>query len=665
MLRLRRMSIAVTMAGALMAPAGAMPHEPSFGTAIDLVSAAALPVEAVTTRGGVVAALPSPLRAGELRSADRLLAAVADDLRRAGEAVVLPGNIDVDGTEQGSEANTLPLGDLDGDGIADVGILDLTLPDNELRLRAVRGRDARQLWSVPVDGTGLLAAGRDLTGDGTADLVAFSVPRYDVLVEDCPTERPECDRFLAEFEWRVGVLSGGDLAPVWTSSWVGRAEEVYEEEVTLTATTTHYRSQLTNGYVLPSVVSRPEGPAVLVDAREVVEEWTSVDSTVPVVQPDTYTARVRSRDHISVRQGSDGALLDGTIVGPVTGSSTLAWINDLDRDGFDDVVLESRIQTDTDLECRDLVVRSDCEGQRGIPDHVVSMVDGESFAQKWAHSSTGDDGSSLLLDADVDGDGTRDVAHRWIDRGETAADDQHGTAVLSGASGQRLWAHGSGDGLVGLGDVDGDGRDDLLATRVVTLVPGSRIELRRLRGRDGVELARTEHVFGQDGGVELGYAYRTSDQDADAVRDVAVGRVTFRVESRPDGTVVSVPNRSTAVLESGREARQLWTTTAAGARVLTPVGRLLGHAAVDYDWTGVDGTHVDAQVLRGRDGGRLWQRLVAAEAGRVTGVRDLDADGRDDVTFVYDVREGDYRRSRVLALRGIDGVERWAVSSGP
>jgi hypothetical protein len=100
--------------------------------------------------------------------------------------------------------------------------------------------------------------------------------------------------------------------------------------------------------------------------------------------------------------------------------------------------------------------------------------------------------AAVAAPGDLDGDGLADlvVAHRvhaWVG---SPGSERDRLWALSGADGRLLWAAGSGagfvHGIVGLGDVDGDGRSDLLVAARTHRSMGP--QLRFLCGRSGREL---------------------------------------------------------------------------------------------------------------------------------------------------------------------------------
>lgn len=605
-----------------------------------------------------------------MRTRAGLLAAAAARLRAQGGLVVAAADGPSDpGALQGSWADALGVGDLDGDGAEDVGILDIALPDGSLTLRAVRGPDASQLWSHPMASAGLLLTRRDLTGDGADDLIRFAIPRFEVLEEDCPPEQWECDDYHAVFEWEVSVLSGRDLRPAWTRSWSGRVTEEYRDEQDLAARRITYRFEVRNGWILPFDMGAGSRIAVLTDAWDLDDRWDYTDATVPVVEPDTFSASVRTTDRLTVHDGATGAALASAVHGPAAGYTQVDPGTDLDHDGHAEVLLLTSVQPEIAQACTDLVIKRECTGTTSSPDHRLDLLDGRTLAQRWSRPSGGAHGTAGMLDADVTGDGVPDLAHRWFTAPQGGSPARAGTDVLSGADGSLVWQLDSYAALTGVGDVDGDGRDDLVHTATVHSGDTATITLHRRDGGTGKVLFSTSHHLGGGGATEAGYVYAADDQDADGRPDLVFGRVTYRVEQNSSGASVLVPDRSTAQVESARTGGAVWAATGPGARTLLPLGDLDGDGTEDFDWStvrAVDGvTVLELDVRRGRSGARLWSRSLESPFGYVAAVGDIDLDGRADLAVVHDEDQGTTWLSHVLGVAGRDGTQRWALRSQP
>ena len=231
-------------------------------------------------------------------------------------------------------------------------------------------------------------------------------------------------------------------------------------------------------------------------------------------RPDLATVRRSSEpeswtDFVEVRSGADGSLLY-SVPPPSTGSPfqlTLARIGDLDGDGRGDFVVGH--VWDASVPAIGAWFRS------GVDGHVLHVA-----------TSSSPYGSAVAGLGDVDGDGIGDVAigaRSWP--GGTAP--QGRVDVLSGATFQLVWsAFGPtpqanlGASLAAVGDVDGDGVEDLLAG-AFGFVQASTGAAYLLSGADGTIL---RSIAGHSYGDQLGFTVgRVGDLDGDGVPDLAAG----------------------------------------------------------------------------------------------------------------------------------------------
>ncbi|MAE65678.1 MAG: hypothetical protein CMJ18_15525 [Phycisphaeraceae bacterium] len=162
---------------------------------------------------------------------------------------------------------------------------------------------------------------------------------------------------------------------------------------------------------------------------------------------------------VYVRSGVDGSAIwseDGETAGDAFGRA-VAGVADLDADGIRDVLVGAPFY--------------DGAGNNSGRVRVLSGVDGTVIYTFDADAANWHLGFSVADAGDVDGDGTGDLicGARYADN--TAGDGFAGRArVYSGATGTVIWTFegdGVGDQLgysvSGAGDVDGDGRADLVA----------------------------------------------------------------------------------------------------------------------------------------------------------------------------------------------------------
>ena len=260
-------------------------------------------------------------------------------------------------------------------------------------------------------------------------------------------------------------------------------------------------------------------------------------------------------------------------------------------------------------------------------------------------------GSAVASPGDVDGDGVPDVAVGVPD-GDWAGSPQGVVRLHSGATGALLWEVGPaaatldfGTTLVAMGDVDGDGVDELLTRHAMPSVV-------LLSGRTGDTLvAISGHPFGALGSCFGGL----SDVDGDGAADFVVG--------------------------DWFQQQALWLRSGASGAILHKWGGGLGRAAagtLDLDGDGLDdvvATTFDidqvlpSKVIAFSTGSKaplfevlepqdavFWGWALAADA-------DLDGDGLPEIAVSDPLHGGD--AGRVTVLRGSDQGVHFEVRGAP
>lgn len=348
---------------------------------------------------------------------------------------------------------------------------------------------------------------------------------------------------------------------------------------------------------------------------------------------------------------ADVLLIDsgtGELVGrPATAGEglTLSWpAGDLDGDGDGDIVFTAATDFEGGAPGRLSAVSS-----RGtllwnlFGAHVVSL-------QSW-----------VAAVGDVDGDGADDVA---VGDGSSGfGDDANvGVAVFSGGDrGAVLWAR-PGEFPMAAGDLDGDGRPEVLI-RSFVLAAGPqefRLQLDAVRP-DGTTLFRSREVHELPGRKSFGATtliYLLGDDlDGDGAPDPRHSGF-FEVDEVPTDVSGAF---------SGRDGRRLFLGSA-GTVVrggLTPGGADI----VRVQPVG-DGSTVQLNAVDGADGRTLWDRSVSLDSPVVdrglfglsdpavlVSAGDVDGDGVRDLAVTFEVRDSVASTSqRRLVLSGSDGT---------
>jgi hypothetical protein len=193
--------------------------------------------------------------------------------------------------------------------------------------------------------------------------------------------------------------------------------------------------------------------------------------------------------------------------GAYTGHNALDTAGDFDGDGVDDLVVGQFAATPPRV-------------------RVLSSRDGATLVEWLSPSPFGYFGTTVAGPGDLDGDAVPDIAyHRQL---PASAGSYHAVAVRSGASGSELYTlHQSsetdffGYRMAALGDVDGDGRGDLLIS--AESQSSSASHAGAVHVRSGATGAPLHSIVGTQEWEQLGIrSAALGDCDVDGVPDFAV-----------------------------------------------------------------------------------------------------------------------------------------------
>jgi len=266
----------------------------------------------------------------------------------------------------------------------------------------------------------------------------------------------------------------------------------------------------------------------------------------------------------------------------------------------------------------------------GRAQSLVHVVPGQASGEQF--------GTAVTLTGDLDGDGRAD----FLGTSTTAAQNRGVVRAYSGVDAHLIWAvEGTlagqrfGATLARLGDVDGDGRDDLIVGAWSASFPSaSQAGLARvLSGASGATLRDHRGDSTQD---HFGWTVAgLGDVDGDLVLDYAVGAVDDDDFGGSSGSVRIFSGASGAVIRThhGNAAEQLFGASIASVPDADGDGR--DDVAIGAPYFAVRAEPGYVRLLSGATGVTLWTIHGSADhdqfGGAVAGLADLDGDALGEV----------------------------------
>ncbi len=321
-----------------------------------------------------------------------------------------------------------------------------------------------------------------------------------------------------------------------------------------------------------------------------------------------YVARHGTITH--VLSGADGSTIHVLAAGGALFGPELAAAGDVDGDGIEDVVVTEALPYPQTVRV--------FSGQTGA---ALLSVPGPLNANIYGHAVAGV--------GDVNGDGKGDFVIGSPD--EPTFGSLAGKAeVRSGANGALLMTFPGapfeefGNAVDGAGDVNGDGVNDVIVGGAPTVGTSPDGRVRVYSGADGAVL----HSFTANGSFGRSVA-GIGDVDGDGKDDVAIGRPRFGPNFRGQVQVRSGATGAILLTVAGEAQDYLGTAVSSAGDfdgdgtpdVLVGAGRtsLITHTIIGY-----------VQVRSGADGAVLAHVEGASIGFEVDGGRDVDGDGLPD-----------------------------------
>ncbi|MFN2543294.1 MAG: hypothetical protein ABR600_01815 [Actinomycetota bacterium] len=519
--------------------------------------------------------------AARFPAAGEPLSAATRVLRDLGAPSLLPTS-PIDGGEGRYFPYTTPIGDLDGDGAPDVVSLSAEgSPRATVVLTARRGLDGSQLFRYDTGESGGVELLRSaLVGPtGSPGLILATYPTYaatGVGFVGTYSEQP----FGYESEGVVGLnLTSlrGDGTVAWQRSFDPGAFAYTGESLAVAHAVP----------VLVGTLAATSSPATDL-AVAVYNRTPGKDG-----QDDTI--------HISTIDGSDGRDAGTVDLDIDAASATVRVAPDLDRDGLSDLT----------------VAVSPATSQASSPTPQVLALRGRDEATLWRSPRLTD--LTLWSQASSVGDATGDGVPDLV---VNEADPQTHAALLDGATGSLLFDRPA-DVDRALGDVDGDGRADVLLVTWDSLADASGVTYRAVAGDGTVHYERSYQLKG--GLVQQSPSLASlGDVDGDGVSDFS----HHLTVSQPPNALLSedrvVSGRTGNTIRLGAPGLGLGTSldgSGDDVAFVSPFGRAV------FDVTAADGrTGADLSTTRIRPRGDMTVQTDLRAA-------DVTGDGTPDLVL--------------------------------
>ena len=329
--------------------------------------------------------------------------------------------------------------------------------------------------------------------------------------------------------------------------------------------------------------------------------------------------------------------------------TSVAGLGDVNGDGYADVAAGAP--------------HADPNGPSSGLVRVFSGRDGKELWRLEGDSASDWFGFSIAGTGDVDGDGFGDL----VIGSPMGTPPQGSATVVSGRDGTTLWvwigeAPGDrfGHAVAGAGDVDGDGFADVIVGAPNADAGGTFAgRVRVFSGADGNAL----HTFDGTAWDQFGFSVDgIGDVDGDGRDDVAVGAPLADVAAFNSGSafVYSGADGTEILAVHGAQIGDRLGSVVARARDVN------GDGIPDFlvGAPGADVAAVDSGAVEVRSGsdGSVWLTLSGRKAGefleQAAGVGDVDGDGFDDVVVGSASSDGNGSESGVVRLHsGGTGAE--------
>ncbi|MGH2710756.1 MAG: hypothetical protein ACRDH9_06080 [Actinomycetota bacterium] len=605
---------------------------------------------------------------------------------------------DTSGVEGSAESGTIlyamPGGDLNGDGKDDVLIFELTLPEDEMVLRAVRGTNASQLWELDLDAADAIPYPvDDMTGDGIDDLLLYEFHVIEETeVEDCPDELNCHYQYDATYDWIVGLRSGANGKRLWSTAYAGEDHYAFvretEDSNPPVSQTERYeeRYESPNYVVFPNVSGDHDGDGL----DDLVLQELDLDflneaeykTTAEVVEEGSGSSHLHTATRATVTRGRDGSRLLTRAMEMGPGVTRLQPVGNLTGTSTPDLLWNEEILGDSSFAC--LGAADTVEECTDDPEYDfninLELLDGDTLASAWDTTIDDiDDGFVVYLGEDLSGDSVDDIlAFAFLPQ-----ENPYVQRLVSGTDGAILWERTQAadvvywDFPVAFGELTGDGKTDLVLGNFAEisespLATQDAARFTRVNGLTGQTISETTRPFAQALNHELVqsilYISGMDDVDEDGTGEGVAGYLAAGYDRDTlSGEYTRTEVISSAFVESGEAATTLYANSGADLFSISPAGELDGDGkteAFEWHYPLEEGGDYELVALRLIPSKTLWTRTMNEdEAWHLWPAGDQDGGpGQELLTGRNDLLDGHWS-SFVASLKGSNGSERWRIET--
>lgn len=598
----------------------------------------------------------------------------------------------------GTTAYPRPGGDLTGDGLEDILVLEFAASDNSGTMVGVRGTDGKELWRVegPSFDWATTNIVGDLTGDDRDEILTVGNRFLEI------NENEECNESSCIYDYSdrlmvtVEVRSGATGEPLWQKAYDSTFRFHSEDSFTSDGASGSYdqevRLRTSNLFVVPLVSGDQNGDGaldVVIDALdydfdvEYHAEVTGVPSEeLWLVGNESLDISDRFATRASIVSGDTGDRLALLAAPRAPALTFLEPGKDVTGDTAPELLWMTWSIPDWAVSCEWIGVISQCDESTTEPEFNLETLDGSTLESVWSKTlEKVFDAYVLQFDFDPSGDGIDDIVIFSI----PTHFETFPILAVDGGNGSTIWTRETQEDQFPFiaGEFGGGPGTDLLAVTLRS-VPSAeplqdpfgegeqlRFVLVRIDGGNGQTLFETTRPVHLPTGsydfiLPFLYAGTMPDADGDGQDDAYTGSLVLGLMEDPETGEWKIAGAdSDYSFESGADGSVLAAKQGPGLFEPYPEPDLDGDGAADMsEWHRPLQEGEDYRVLLQTLGPAtvLWERsMPEAQAWETTVWPSEDQDGvpGGEVVYGLNTEEEGHWNSVVASLTGSSGSVRW------